>query len=329
MTVQAGDKEYLRNTLVEPMPTATTAGVTGAGAHAAPGASRARKLGEKVLAWQASQGCQRIPDPKSLDEHEKSLGKSFEDVLRRRDKAIGTYPSRQQLSADEILFINGIPGVPPHGCSVNAASAGAIKADVLIDAHVAQPDDPGDALAAPGILHQPVNQWPTALHSQEQQEPVQVSQEQQEPVQVSVKRRRLQADMQDGASPAWAPCEVSVTAADPNAELARQRLKRLRNVRKEPLKWLTWARVLSWDAMFEAVGKWVRTHQGEGEVVNVRYPSQKSKDKDEKKMANWVYNQRQYFHGKRGRVMNGSRREMLESLPGWTWGSRRLRRSCM
>ena len=290
MTVQAGDKEYLRNTLVEPMPTATTAGAAGAGAHAASGASTARKIGEKVLEWQVSQGCQRIPKRNSHDEQEKKLAKSFQDVLRRRYGAIGEKPCQQQLSADEIHFINGIPGVPSRGCSVNAAS--------------------------------PVNHWlPSAkegiLHPQEQQEPVQVS----------VKRRRLQADMQDGASPARAPCEASVTAADPNAELARQRLKRLRNVRKEPLKWLTRARVLSWDAMFEAVGKWVRTHQGEGEGVNVRYPSQYSKDKDEKKLGFWVRDQQRNYHGKRGRVMNESRREMLESLPGWTWGSRRLRRS--
>ena len=225
-------------------------------------------------------------------------------------------------SADELHFINGIHGVPYRGCSVDSASLGAIEADVPIDAHATQPDDPGDALAALGIFHQPVNHWlPSAkegiLHTQEHQEPVQGS----------VKRRRLQANMQDGASPAQAPCEVSVTAADPNAELARQRLKRLRNVHKKPLKWLTRARVLSWDAMFEAVGKWVRTHQGEGEVVNVRYPMRYSKDKDEKKLAMWVNNQRSNYHGLTGRVMYESRRVMLESLPGWTWRSKRLKRS--
>ena len=214
--------------------------------------------------------------------HEKTLAKRFEDVLRRRYCAIGKKPCQQQLSVDEIHFMNGIPGVPPRGCSVNAAS----------------PVNPWLPSAKEGILH---------------------PQEQQEPVQVSVKRRRLQAGMQDGAWPARAPCEASVTAADFNAELARQRLKRLRNVRKEPLKWLTRARVLSWDAMFEAVGKWVRTHQGEGEVVNVRYPSRNSKDKDEKKMANWVHDQQINYHGKRGRAMNESRREMLENLPGWKW----------
>ena len=82
-----------------------------AGAHAASGASTARKVGEKVLEWQESQGCQRIPKRNSNDEHEKKLAKSLEDVLRRRRRAIGEKPCQQQLSADEIHFINGIPGV--------------------------------------------------------------------------------------------------------------------------------------------------------------------------------------------------------------------------
>ena len=81
--LRSADKDYLRNTLVEPMPTATTAGVAGVGAHAAPGASTARKIGEKVLKWQASQGCQRIPKPRSLDKDERTLGQSFEAVLTR------------------------------------------------------------------------------------------------------------------------------------------------------------------------------------------------------------------------------------------------------
>ena len=176
MIVQAGDKEYLRITLAEPMPTATTARVAGAGAHAAPGASLARKIGEEVLEWQVLQGCERIPNRSSGDEYEKKLRKRFDDVLRRRYCAIGKKPCQQQLSVDEIHFINGIPGVPSRGCSVNAAS----------------PVNPWLPSAKEGILH---------------------PQEQQEPVQGSVKRRRLRADMQGGASPAQAPCEASVTAA--------------------------------------------------------------------------------------------------------------------
>ena len=82
-----------------------------------------------------------------------------------------------------------------------------------------------------------------------------------------------------------------------------------------------------WTVMFEAVGKWVRMHQGEGEGVNVRYPSQKSKDKDEKKLAIWVKNQLSNYHGKRGRVMNESRREMLENLPGWKWTATSVKES--
>ena len=83
----------------------------------------------------------------------------------------------------------------------------------------------------------------------------------------------------------------------------------------------------SWEFMCEAVAKWVRTQQAKGEDVNVRYPSRYSKDKDEKKLGNWLGHQQWNYHGKYGRVMNELRREMLESLPGWTWGSRRLRRS--
>ena len=84
--------------------------------------SLAGKIGEEVLAWQALQGCQRIPNRRSHDVHEKTLAKRFEDVLRRRYCAIGQWQCQQQLSADEIHFINGIPGVPPRGCSANAAS---------------------------------------------------------------------------------------------------------------------------------------------------------------------------------------------------------------
>ena len=81
MTVQAGDKEYLRNTLAEPMPAATSAGVTGAGTHAAPGASTARRICEE----------ERIPNPRSHDEYEKKLGYRFANVLRRRYRAIGVW----------------------------------------------------------------------------------------------------------------------------------------------------------------------------------------------------------------------------------------------
>ena len=70
--------------------------------------------------------------------------------------------------------------------------------------------------------------------------------------------------------------------------------------------------------------KWVRSHEGEGEGVNVRYPSGYSKDKAEKRLGIWVNNQRQYFHrqleqNESRREMFEKRREMLENLPGWTW----------
>ena len=93
--------------------------------------STAKTIGKEVLAWQTWQGCQRIPNRYSGDGHEKKLARRFEDVLRRRCCAIGDYPCQRQLNADEVHFINGIPGVPLHGCSVNAASPGAIEADAL------------------------------------------------------------------------------------------------------------------------------------------------------------------------------------------------------
>ena len=101
------------------MPTATIAWVAGAGAHAAPKASTARKIGEKILEWQVSQGCQRIPTRNSHNEKEKKLAKSFQDVLRRRYGAIGEKLCQQQLSADEIHFINRIPGVHSGDCAVH------------------------------------------------------------------------------------------------------------------------------------------------------------------------------------------------------------------
>ena len=89
--------------------------------------SLARKIGVDVLAWQALQCCQRIPNRRSQDENEKKLGKRFEDVLRRRYCAIDNRLCQQKLSADVLRFINGIPGVPPHVCSVNRRLRGVGK----------------------------------------------------------------------------------------------------------------------------------------------------------------------------------------------------------
>ena len=115
------------NTLGEPMPSATTAGVCG---RTYLRIATPRNIGEEVLAWQASQGCQRRPNRRSDDEYEKKLGKRFHDVLRRRYCAIGDRPCQQLLSVDEVDFINGIP---QDGCPVNIASSGVLGADVLIE----------------------------------------------------------------------------------------------------------------------------------------------------------------------------------------------------
>ena len=115
----------------------------------------ARKIGKEVLAWQALQGCQRIPYAKSHDKHEKKLGKSFQDVLRRRYRAIGVLPCRQQLSADVVHFINGIPGVPHCGCSVNAAARSAEMAPI-----------PGATIASSSTKRRRTKSSPTESYDQ-------------------------------------------------------------------------------------------------------------------------------------------------------------------
>ena len=89
-----------------------------------------RKIGEEVLAWQASRGCQHIPNPKSRNDRERLLGKRFCDVLRRRSCAIGDKPCQQQLSADDVDFINEI--LLASNSPVNTASPGDIEADVPV-----------------------------------------------------------------------------------------------------------------------------------------------------------------------------------------------------
>ena len=101
-----------------------------------------RKIGEEVLAWQASQGCQCTPNRRSYDVYEKTLGKRFHDVLRRRYCAIGVWPCQQQLSADDLHFINRIPGVPHRDCSANTVAPGTI---VPIYTDAVQPDVEGPA----------------------------------------------------------------------------------------------------------------------------------------------------------------------------------------
>ena len=73
-----------------------------------PRPSEVMQIGEEVLAWQALQGYQRAPDPRSADKHEQLLGKRFDDVLRRQYQAIGVKPCQRQLSRDEVDFIKEI-----------------------------------------------------------------------------------------------------------------------------------------------------------------------------------------------------------------------------
>ena len=81
-----------------------------------------QKLVEEVLAWQRRNGVQKIPSKYSGDCEERKLALRFEKLLLRRDKAVGTEPSRSQLSPSEVVLVNSVPGVPLHGCSATASS---------------------------------------------------------------------------------------------------------------------------------------------------------------------------------------------------------------
>ena len=80
-----------------------------------------QKLVEEVLAWQRRNGVQKIPSKYSGDCEERKLALRFEKLLLRRDKALGTEPSRSQLSPSEVALVNSVPGVPLHGCSATAS----------------------------------------------------------------------------------------------------------------------------------------------------------------------------------------------------------------
>ena len=80
-----------------------------------------QKLVEEVLAWQRRNGVQKIPSKYSGDCEERKLALRFEKLLLRRDKAVGTEPSRSQLSPSEVALVNSVPGVPLHGCSATAS----------------------------------------------------------------------------------------------------------------------------------------------------------------------------------------------------------------
>ena len=47
-------------------------------------------------------------------------------LLLRRDKALGTEPSRSQLSPSEVALVNSVPGVPLRGCSATASCSSTV-----------------------------------------------------------------------------------------------------------------------------------------------------------------------------------------------------------
>ena len=81
---------------------------------------------EEVLAWQRRNGVQKIPSKYSGDCEERKLALRFEKLLLRRDKAVGTEPSRSQLSPSEVALVNSVPGVPLHGCSATASCSSTV-----------------------------------------------------------------------------------------------------------------------------------------------------------------------------------------------------------
>jgi len=76
-----------------------------------------RTLVADVSAWQEHNGVQRIPNKYHDDSEEHNLGIRFAKVLLRRDKALGSAPSRLQLSPSEVALVNSVSGVPLIGCS--------------------------------------------------------------------------------------------------------------------------------------------------------------------------------------------------------------------
>jgi hypothetical protein len=85
-----------------------------------------QKLVEEVLAWQRRNGVQKIPSKYSGDCEERKLALRFEKLLLRRDKALGTMPSRSQLSPSEVALVNSVPGVPLRGCSATASCSSTV-----------------------------------------------------------------------------------------------------------------------------------------------------------------------------------------------------------
>jgi len=85
-----------------------------------------RTLVEEVLAWQGRNGVQRIPSKYHDDSEEHNLGIRFAKVLLRRHKALGTEPSRSQLSPSEVALVNSVSGVPLLGCSATASCSSSV-----------------------------------------------------------------------------------------------------------------------------------------------------------------------------------------------------------
>ncbi|MDD5512118.1 MAG: helicase associated domain-containing protein, partial [Dehalococcoidales bacterium] len=70
-----------------------------------------------------------------------------------------------------------------------------------------------------------------------------------------------------------------------------------------------------WELTFEGVKQWKKQHD--------KFPSQKSKDTEERKLGLWI--RRQKVNYRQGNL-SPDRIKKLESIPGWNWGTSRVRR---
>tara|TARA_B110000196_G_C21110930_1_gene647758 strand:+ start:189 stop:1697 length:1509 start_codon:yes stop_codon:yes gene_type:complete len=105
---------------------AVTSGIQSSGDSHPAVSHLVRTLVEEVLAWQGRNGVQRIPSKYRDDCEERNLAVRFAKVLLRRDKALGTEPSRSQLSLSEVALVNSVSGVPLHGCSATASCSSSV-----------------------------------------------------------------------------------------------------------------------------------------------------------------------------------------------------------
>jgi len=80
--------------------------------------------------------------------------------------------------------------------------------------------------------------------------------------------------------------------------------------------WSFDAKEAQWDEVYHLVRQWLEQGRGGNDPKGrPKYPSRMSNCKEERKLGNWVHNQRQPERKKSDR-----RDRLLEALPNWSWG---------